>query len=415
MAAESLHHNDAETAHQVELPPLGVSLSSDIQFREGRPHPYSPRVRWVDPGTDKRRSRSVSTETLEQAEDWIKGMESAARGGVDPETASMTLVEYGTSVMDLALRGLERKTLDPYLAGWRKRVIPALGHLPVRAVTTGAVDRSVRGWVAEGTGRSAVKNSLAILGRVMEQAVRDEIIERNPAKISGWQRQYERPEDELDDPRSLALPDWGTLTRLGAALVERSRDKYQGWGDVVIFASCTAARIGEVSGVRAKDINTDRWVWTVRRQTTTSPGGLIDKGTKGKRARQVPIIEEVRPLVLSKLEAVKYEPDARLFTGPRGGRLTTKTVRNATHWDEVVSELGYEHLRRHDLRHTGLTWMADAGVPMHVLQKIAGHGSITTTQRYLHPDGQTVTAAGKALSAHLAAEPWSVDSPVGPE
>src|SRR5262249_59032535 len=52
--------------------------------------------------------------------------------------------------------------------------------------------------------------------------------------------------------------------------------------------------------------------------------------------------------------------------------------------DEVVTALGYEHLRRHDLRHTGLTWMADAGVPVHVLRKIARHGSLVTTQRYPH-------------------------------
>ncbi|WP_447008372.1 hypothetical protein ACRAKI_09670 [Saccharothrix isguenensis] len=25
------------------------------------------------------------------------------------------------------------------------------------------------------------------------------------------------------------------------------------------------------------------------------------------------------------------------------------------------------------MRHTGLTWMADAGVPVHRLQRIAGH------------------------------------------
>jgi hypothetical protein len=36
----------------------------------------------------------------------------------------MTLAIYGDSVMPLALRGLEGKTLDPYLAGWRKRVVP---------------------------------------------------------------------------------------------------------------------------------------------------------------------------------------------------------------------------------------------------------------------------------------------------
>ena len=44
---------------------------------------------------------------------------------------------------------------------------------------------------------------------------------------------------------------------------------------------------------------------------------------------------------------------------------------------------------------------AYAGVPVHVLRKIAGHGSLTTTQRYLHPDRQSIDAAGVALSAHL--------------
>lgn len=42
-----------------------------------------------------------------------------------------------------------------------------------------------------------------------------------------------------------------------------------------------------------------------------------------------------------------------------------------------------------------------ACVPLHVLRKIAGHGSLTTTQRYLHPDAGQITAAGAALSAHL--------------
>lgn len=46
-----------------------------------------------------------------------------------------------------------------------------------------------------------------------------------------------------------------------------------------------------------------------------------------------------------------------------GGRITTAVLRDATHWDDVVTRLGYEHLRRHDLRHTGLTWMAAPGFP----------------------------------------------------
>jgi hypothetical protein len=53
---------------------------------------------------------------------------------------------------------------------------------------------------------------------------------------------------------------------------------------------------------------------------------------------------------------------------------------------------------------------SDAGVPVHVLRKIAGHGSLTTTQLYLHPDEQSITDAGDALSAHISAR----RSPNGP-
>jgi len=172
---------------------------------------------------------------------------------------------------------------------------------------------------------------------------------------------------------------------------------------MVEFTACTAARIGETSGVRRADIDLKTWIWHVRRQTTPGPGGLIDKGTKGKRARPVPIIEEIRPLVTRRLNAISDDPMARLFTGPRGGRITTAILRDATHWGEVVTKLGYDYLRRHDLRHTGLTWMADAGVPVHVLRKIAGHGSLMTTQRYLHPDRRSILDAGQALSAHPGA------------
>jgi integrase len=110
------------------------------------------------------------------------------------------------------------------------------------------------------------------------------------------------------------------------------------------------------------------------------------------RARDVPLIVELRDLVERRVEVLRGRPDARLFTGPRGGAITTAVLRDATHWDDVVMKLGYEHLCRHSLRHTGLTWMADAGVPVHVhvLRVIAGHGSITTTQRYLHPDKRAI-------------------------
>jgi hypothetical protein len=114
-----------------------------------------------------------------------------ARSGVDPRMAIKTLAEYGEAVMSLAVRGLEKKTLDPYMAGWHKRVIPDLGYLTLQMITQGVVDRAVHGWIADGCSKSTIKNSLAILVRVLEQAVRDGLVEHNRARITGWQREYQ--------------------------------------------------------------------------------------------------------------------------------------------------------------------------------------------------------------------------------
>jgi integrase len=390
-----------------QIIPLGVSVRGDIEKRD-RAKPFRARVRWIDPATRTRQSKSEAFETEDEAREWIDKIQRAAARGVDPKAATSTLADFGNANWDLAMRGVESKTLDPYRAGWRKRVVPTVGHLPVTMITAGLADRAVSAWIADGCGKSTVKNSLAAFVRVMDQAVRDELIDKNPVQVTGWQRQYARYEDELENPRSLALPDWEALTRLADALVQASSDGYRGWGEVVVFMACTASRIGEASGCRVRDIDTDHWVWTLRRQTTPGPGGMADKGTKGKRARQIPIIEELRPIVSRRIVAAARKPDARLFVGPRGGRISTAVLRRATHWDEVARKLGYDHLRRHDLRHTGLTWFADAGVPLHRLQRIAGHTDPRITQRYLHPDLAALVGDGNLLTAHLR-------SPHGPQ
>ncbi|RDI68447.1 phage integrase family protein [Nocardia pseudobrasiliensis] len=207
------------------------------------------------------------------------------------------------------------------------------------------IDRAVVRWIEEqGCSKSTIKNTIAVLVRVMEQAKRDGLRDDNPARVRGWQALYKEIEDELRDPRALAIPDWDALVELCDALVEASPGNYRSWGSAVMFAAGTAARIGEVAGCRLRAIDTDTWIWTVRRQTTRTSRGLIDKGTKGNRARQVPIIEELRPMILARIAACRGNPDARLFVGPRGGAISGATLRYATNWDKVVRNLGYRHL-----------------------------------------------------------------------
>ena len=88
--------------------------------------------------------------------------------------------------------------------------------------------------------------------------------------------------------------------------------------------------------------------------------------------------------------------DERLVVGPRGGVITTATLRDATGWDTLVAEPAsldwYVTVCA-----TAVTWMADAGVELHILQRVAGHQDPAVTSRYLHPDVQAMLDAGTAF------------------
>jgi integrase len=87
--------------------------------------------------------------------------------------------------------------------------------------------------------------------------------------------------------------------------------------------------------------------------------------------------------------------------------ITTATLRDATNRDQLVKDLGQPGLVRHGLRQSALTWMADAGVNLHILQRVVGHQDPAVTARNVHPNTQAMLDAGAVLSAW-----WSV---VGPE
>lgn len=118
--------------------------------------------------------------------------------------------------------------------------------------------------------------------------------------------------------------------------------------------------------MRVGDVDFSKSLVVIRRQVFPGKGGLVTKPTKSRKERRVPILEPLRP-VLERLTESK-QPEAQLLVGPKGGYLTTATVRDATDWDSIVAKLGLPDLTRHGLRHTGATWMADAGIPLHVLQ-----------------------------------------------
>jgi integrase len=85
--------------------------------------------------------------------------------------------------------------------------------------------------------------------------------------------------------------------------------------------------------------------------------------------------------------------------------ITTGAVRHVTDWGSLVTGLGHSGLRRHDLRHTGATWFANSGVPLHIISDILGHASIETTRAYLHTDDDALIEAAGTLDRYLRRPP----------
>jgi integrase len=390
-----------------KLPPLGVRLTVDVEeVRRVKGTVYKARVRWTHPVTHHREGTKRVFESRGAVDAWLTRMQATADTGVDP---GQTLSDYVTSIGDRWTRGIDpTSTYDPYSAGLRLRVLPTLGHLPVGLITAGLVDRAIDRWEQQHS-RSTVKNSVAVLLLVLDEAVRDGIIVRNPAKDRARRKTTGRSASEPDrdsvNPRDLALPDVATLDDLVARVAEAGG--HPCWGDMVTILATTALRISEVSGLLVGDIDLHRGLIHVVRQTYPGRGGLVSNETKGRRRRTVPIIEPLRP-TLGRLTADR-PAEARLLTAPRGGVITTATLRDATDWDSLVRDIGQPGLVRHGLRHTALTWMADAGVELHILQRVAGHQDPAVTSRYLHPDVQAMLDAGAAFSAW-----WSPSGPQHP-
>ncbi|MCC5675327.1 site-specific integrase [Kocuria rhizophila] len=373
------------------MPPVGVKLTTDVERRiDG----YRARVRWTDPSSHKRVGRVSHVRTVEEVEEFLEQMRAATETGND---TTVTLADYAASIGKRRQRGLDStSTAELYDTGLRLRVLPALGHIRVAKITAGMIDRTIDTWETEHSA-STIKNSIAPLVRVLDEAVRDDIISINPAKHRARRNLGKHVTQTTGALRQYALPDLPTLQKLAAACGE----VHQSYSDHVMLAALLAARGSEVAGLRAGDVDWDNHIVWIRRQHYPGRGGLVIKQTKGRRDRPVPMLDALEP-VLGRLAADK-RPDDPLLRGPRGGVLTTATVRDATHWDDLVAKLGFDNLTRRGLRHTGATWMADAGIALHVLQEILGHQSIKTTKGYLHPDHRHLAEAARQANQFLSA------------
>lgn len=298
---------------------------------------------------------------------------------------------------------LRRTTKDKYRSSLRTNVYPTFGQVRLDKITRAAV----RTWHADlAVGPSAKSDAYATLRTILNTAVDDELIEKNPAEIRGAARQVRR--------KNLRPASATELTIMVDAMPERLRL-------LLLLATWCALRSGELRELRRSDVvithdddggeiawvEVSRAVVRVRRTAdgtstaTQSTESLVASPKTDAGFRSVSIPDFLIPTVRDHLRR-HTAPGAAglLFHSSRDHTMhlseTTMNGRAAVladngsalkagfGWREARRLAGREDLDLHDLRHTGATWAAEEGASIAELMYRLGHSTPSMAIHYQH-------------------------------
>jgi integrase len=320
-------------------------------------------------GTDRPAPETFASKT--DAEVWLTLEEAEILKGewVNPEDGKVSLADYAQTW--IAERpGLRPKTVTLYSYLLRRHLAVQLGQMPIGDIQPGHVRRWRQTLLASDVSAVTVAKAYRLLKAVLNTAVDDGAIRRNPCRIKGAGQ-----EDSPERPTLTVTQVW--------ALADAIDQRYQA---LVLLAVFCSLRWGELGGLRRRDIDLAARTVRITRQLSEVRGGGFafgpPKSAAGKRV--VPIPEVIIPFVQWHLNCfTKQGDDALVFTSPSGKPLHHSNFRRRV-WLDALKGAGLAEMHFHDLRHTGNTLAATTGASLRELMDRMGHDSERAAMIYLH-------------------------------
>jgi integrase len=300
---------------------------------------------------------------------------------------AQTVTQYLTKHID-HLTGVEPGTIARYRAYVKNDIGPAIGDIPLTALSRDDIARWIAAQEAAGKSGKTIANKHGFLAGALNAAVRDKHLAANPCdgnRLPRWDRE-EMVFLEADEFQTLlaAVPEY--------------------WRPLVQFLVSSGCRWSEATALQPRDIDQRAGTVRVRRAWKTGAGGYtlgVPKTKMSVRTINVPT-RVLEPLDLS---------GEWVFTNSGRGRAgDTGPVRihsfNPNVWTPAVKRAQADGLtkrpRIHDLRHTCASWLIQAGRPLPSVQQHMGHESITTTIGvYGHLDRSSGKGNADAIDAML--------------
>ena len=325
-------------------------------------------------GTGKMRRLSLGRTSdvgLEQARERANELTSAARGGRDligeegeARDAAASRITVA-SLIDLYLRrrvlGRLRtaKTIESRL---RRTLTPILQQYAAD-ISRRDIRELLNAMVDVGKGREAEKRR-QVCTAMFRWALSQDIVAADPtAGLEAYDRGTPRD-------RVLTVEEIETLWKwldTDALSLEAA--------DILKLELLTGARCGEISGLRAEEIDRNKWVWTLPAQRS-----------KNGRQRVTPIVGAAREILERRLSGVENGP---LFMLEKGVVVTSAHIGHYLLTRRTTLPIAI--FTSHDLRRTFATMLAEMGIALDLVAAIVGHelgGKDTRTlvRHYVHTD-----------------------------
>lgn len=357
-------------------------FGSTRQYRSGR---------WTAsyPGPDGLERRAPETfETKKDAEVWLSQVEADLTRGDwrDPDAGAVNFEPY--ALQWVKERALSATTHELYLRLLRLHIIPTFRQWDLDEITA----PRVRAWRTErlaATGATTVAKSYRLLKAILETAVDDELIRRNPCRIRGAGKESapERPIATVDQVDELAR-------RMG----ER-------WAMLVYVATYGPARPEEQAEFRRTDVSLEPLgLWVRRAAPELTTGRRVVGDTKSQAGRRFMVLPEfMRPVVVRHLELyAEPGPDGLLYVGERGGPLRRSSLGRI--YRRARARVGLPgDFRIYDLRHTGHTLATQSGATLKDTMVRAGQSTERAALIYQHSELARQQEVATALNARVEA------------
>lgn len=335
-------------------------------------------ARWRDPGG---RQRKKSFARRVDAQRWLDQLQAEMHRGqyLDP-TASRVKVRDAAQQWANGLAHLKESTANRYRGIVRTHILPRFGGWAIGDLR----HSDIRDWLADlkagGLAAGSVRQNHRVLSLVLDDAVKDGRIARNPAAGVPLPRQTRA------EPRFLNAGDV-------ARLIEAAEPE----GLSVAVLAFTGLRFGELAGLRVKRLDLLRRRLTIAESVTEVAGRMVWSTPKTHQTRSVPFPKALAP-GLEELCLGKAADDL-LFTAPEGGVLRLNNWRRRV-FGPACQALGRTDISPHDLRHTAASLAIGAGANVKAVRRMLGHASAAMTlDVYAGLFGDDLDAVAVAMDA----------------